>query len=114
MVTGRRRRDRTIPRKLRAGSFGSKTTVPSGCKKNFNRSPGFNPRCSRISFGIVAWPFTVIADSIGASHYIFNNVIPKLEQGKHEGSRNGQWGSAACVCSAEAVRLGSYFSKPPI
>src|SRR6266576_6742257 len=54
IVTGRRRLDLIIPRKAAAGSFGKRTTVPSGCTKNLTRSPGFNRRCSRIAFGIVA------------------------------------------------------------
>src|SRR5437588_8938657 len=66
IVTGLRRRSLAMPRKIRAGSFGSRTTVPSGWRKNFSRSPGFNPRCSRIFFGIVACPFTVIAESMPA------------------------------------------------
>src|ERR1700730_9064662 len=46
-----------MPRKTEAGRFGKRTTLPSGCMKNLTQSPGFNPRCSRIAFGIVAWPF---------------------------------------------------------
>jgi hypothetical protein len=48
------------------------------------RSPGFSRRCSRIAFGIVAWPFVVIADSMIGYHYIFQNVIletfPRVKQ----------------------------------
>jgi hypothetical protein len=33
-------------------SFGSRTTVPSGRTKNLTWSPGFNPKCSRIAFGL--------------------------------------------------------------
>jgi hypothetical protein len=53
-----------IPRNEVTGSFGKSTTLPSGCMKNFTRSPGLSPRCSRIAFGIVAWPLLVMADSI--------------------------------------------------
>src|SRR4029077_556724 len=58
-----------------ADRFGKRTTLPSGCIKNLTRSPDVNPRCSRIAFGIVAWPFLVIADSNGCFHYIPANVI---------------------------------------
>src|ERR1017187_4931839 len=54
----------SIPRRAEAGSFGSRTTVPSGCTKNLTRSPGLRWRCSRMAFGIVAWPLLVIADSM--------------------------------------------------
>jgi hypothetical protein len=64
-----------MPRKIVAGRFGKSTTLPSGCTKNLTRSPGFNRRCSRIAFGIVAWPFVVIADSMIGYHYICQNVI---------------------------------------
>src|SRR5262245_47252839 len=53
-----------MPRSAEAGRFGNRTTLPSGCTKNFTRSPGFSPRYSRMGFGIVAWPLTVMADSI--------------------------------------------------
>ena len=33
------------------------------------------PKISRIGFGMVAWPLTVIADSIFFLHYILTNVI---------------------------------------
>src|SRR5258706_14916432 len=52
-VTGCRL-DVSIPRSVETGTFGSRTTLPSGCTKNFTRSPGFKPRWSRIDFGIVA------------------------------------------------------------
>jgi hypothetical protein len=55
-----------MPRKADAGNFGRRTTLPSGCTKNLTRSPGFNPRCLRTALGIVACPFTVIADSMVA------------------------------------------------
>ena len=54
--------------------------MPSGWTKNFTRSPGFKRRCSRIAFGIVAWPLTVIADSM-FPHYIIINVIPRRSTG---------------------------------
>jgi hypothetical protein len=47
----------------RGGPLRQENYLPSGCMKNLTRSPGFNPRCSRIAFGIVAWSFVVIADS---------------------------------------------------
>src|SRR6516164_3015716 len=47
-----------------AGRFGNRTTLPSGCMKNLSLSPRFNPRCSRMNFGIVACPLLVIADSM--------------------------------------------------
>src|ERR1700736_6259147 len=75
-IVAGRRRGLTMPRKTEAGRFGKRTTLPSGCIKNLTRSPGFNRRCSRIAFGIVAWPFSVIADSIRVSHYILEKVIP--------------------------------------
>src|SRR5215510_4498538 len=80
VVTGRRRRDLIMPRTVAAGSLGRRTTVPSGCRKNLTRSPGLSRRCFRIAFGIVAWPLTVIADSIAPSHYISIKVIPPLER----------------------------------
>src|SRR5208283_5164391 len=61
--TGRRGRG-SMAFSAETGSLGSRTTVPSGWTKNFTRSPGFSRRCSRIAFGIVAWPLTVIADSM--------------------------------------------------
>ena len=64
-----------MPRKTEADRFGKRTTLPSGCIKNLTRSPDFNPRCSLIAFGIVAWPFVVIADSKRLFHYIPANVI---------------------------------------
>ena len=64
-----------MPRKTEADRFGKRTTLPSGCIKNLTRSPDVNPRCSRIAFGIVAWPFLVIADFNGFFHYIPANVI---------------------------------------
>jgi hypothetical protein len=73
-IEARRRLGLTMPRKTEADRFGKRTTLPSGCIKNLTRSPDFNPRCSRIAFGIVAWPFVVIADSNGSSHYILVNV----------------------------------------
>src|SRR5207302_10931905 len=42
MVTVRRPRSLTMPRRAEAGSFGNSTTLPSGCTKNLTRSPGFN------------------------------------------------------------------------
>jgi hypothetical protein len=53
MVTGGRR-DFNMPRSAVTGSFGNRTTEPSGWMKNFTLSPGFNPRWSRTAFGIVA------------------------------------------------------------
>jgi hypothetical protein len=32
-----------MPRKMEAGRFGKRTTLPSGCMKNLSRSPGFKP-----------------------------------------------------------------------
>src|SRR5215469_10033073 len=84
-VTGRRLRDLTLPRIAEAGSFGKSTTVPSGCTKNFTRSPGFNRRCSRIAFGIVACPLTVIADSIAPPLH-FNRCNTTLSA-RRQGSR---------------------------
>jgi hypothetical protein len=81
IVTGRRRLDLTMPRKAEAESFGKRTTLPSGCKKNLTRSPGFKWRCSRIAFGIVAWPLTVIAESIMDPHYLCPDVIPRRVTG---------------------------------
>ena len=57
-------------RKADAGTFGRRTTLPSGCMKNLTRSPGFSRKCSRIAFGIVACPLVVIADSTVHLHYI--------------------------------------------
>src|SRR6202048_444105 len=78
IVTGRR--DLTMPRKMAAGRFGKRTTLPSGCMKNLSRSPGFNPRCSRMAFGIVAWPLLVSADSmddlLAPYHFIKCNTLP--------------------------------------
>src|SRR5258708_36800938 len=59
IVTLRRPRGLMMPRRADAGSFGNRTTLPSGCTKNLTRSPGFNRRCSRMAFGIVAWPLLV-------------------------------------------------------
>ncbi len=53
----------TIPRKIAADRFGSRTTLPSGCTKNLTRSPGFSRRCSRMALGIVACPLAVMAAS---------------------------------------------------
>jgi hypothetical protein len=64
IVTALRRLDLTIPRSAEADTLGRRTTLPSGCRKNLTRSPGFSRRCSRIALGIVAWPLRVIADSI--------------------------------------------------
>jgi hypothetical protein len=69
-----------MPLNAETGSLGRRTTVPSGCIKNFARSPGFKRRCSRIAFGIVAWPLTVIADSM-FPHYIIINVTPQRSTG---------------------------------
>src|SRR5260370_23122684 len=75
IVTGRRP-GLTMPRKAEAGSFGKRTTLPSGCTKNLTRSPGFNRRCSRMAFGIVAWPLAVIADSmVPPLHFIECNTL---------------------------------------
>src|SRR5205807_7916111 len=76
-VTGRGLRDLTIPPTAEAEIFGNNTTLPSGCTKNLIRSPGCSPRCSRMAFGMVAWPLTVIADSMFFPHYILANVIPQ-------------------------------------
>jgi hypothetical protein len=40
VVTGCWLRDLSVPRTAEAGSFGNKTTLPSGCTKNLTRSPG--------------------------------------------------------------------------
>src|ERR1017187_9278031 len=54
----------TMPRKAETGILGNRKTVPLGCTKNLTRSPGLRWRCSRMAFGIVAWPLLVIADSM--------------------------------------------------
>jgi hypothetical protein len=58
----------TMPRRMLAGRFGNRTD--------------FNPRCSRIVFGIVTWPLVVIADSI-QKHSIAlkcNTYLPRLSE----------------------------------
>ena len=68
-------RDLIMPRSADTGSFGKITTLPSGCTKNFTRSPGFSRRCSLTALGMVAWPLMLSADSIFL--YFPNEVIPR-------------------------------------
>ena len=51
IVTGCLRGAFKMPRKADAGRLGRRTTLPSGCTKNFTLSPGFSLRCARIAFG---------------------------------------------------------------
>jgi hypothetical protein len=55
-----------MPRNADGGRLGKRTMLPSGWMKNFTRSPGFNPRRSRIDLGMVTRPFIVMADSMVA------------------------------------------------
>ena len=44
----------TLPLNLDVRTFGKMATVPSGCRKNLNRSPGLRFKYSRTDLGIVA------------------------------------------------------------
>ena len=64
-----------MPRKAETGILGNRKTVPSGCTKNFTLSPGLRWRCSRMAFGMVAWPLLVIADStVAPLHFLECNT----------------------------------------
>ncbi len=64
-----------MPRNADVGSLGKITTLPSGCRKNFTRSPGFRCKNSRIVFGIVACPLMLSADSTCLLYFSIK-VIP--------------------------------------
>src|SRR6202048_1641883 len=101
---------------MAAGRFSKRTTLPSGCMKNLSRWPGFNPRCSRMAFGIVACPLLVSADSMddlpAPLHFTKCDTLPPCVQPPHadpqqplvglEG-RRGIRGTD--VCSARPVCL---------
>jgi hypothetical protein len=98
VITGRGVRGFTIPRTADAEIFGNNTTLPSGCTKNLTRSPGCSPRCSRMDFGIVACPLTVIADSILLSPLLImecNTTLLSARQamrfGHVDSANSSQW-----------------------
>jgi len=94
-----------IPLSEETGSLGKSTTVPSGWRKIFTRSPGLTPRCSRAAFGMVICPLLVSADSI------YCRTRPPMPTGNTKYHRS-RLSKSTCVIETPSTAYYSLFPEP--
>ena len=70
LIVAGRRRDLTMPRKIEAGRFGKRTTLPVRMQEKLDQIAWIQPEMLPDSFWNCRWPFVVIADCTIRLHYI--------------------------------------------